>query len=372
MTKLIIGLMTGTSADGVDAALVSASDTSPNSPKVLATRFHPYPSSLQKQIIALAHQNAIEFDAYFKLDKDIAIELATAVHGLLQQENLTAEHIAFVGSHGQTIRHRPEPEHNYTVQIGDANTLTALIGIDVITDFRKADMAHAGQGAPFAPFFHEKVFLETGKTTVVLNLGGIANITILHMGSPTTGFDTGPANALMDDWIKLNKNEKFDTHGQWASTGTVDKQLLSTLFSDRYFSKKPPKSTGREYFNTEWIASHLPEKKLKAADVQATLCELSALSISEAIKNSTRECSQIFLCGGGIENRELVRRLKRHLPETKFCDTEEAGIDPNFMEALLIAWLAHRYDLKLAGNLPSVTGAKKAVICGAKYLASKP
>lgn len=371
MNKLVIGLMTGTSADGVDAALVSVSDTTPNTPKVIATRFHPYPSELQKQIIAIAHKHSMEFDTYFRLDKDIAHQLASAVLGLLQQENLTAEQIAFIGSHGQTIRHQPAPEHNYTVQIGEPNTLAALTRIDVITDFRRADMAHNGQGAPFAPLFHEKVFLETEKTTVVLNLGGIANITILEQGRETTGFDTGPANALMDDWIKLNKNEKFDTDGRWALSGSTNKQLLNSFFSDKYFLKPAPKSTGREYFNTEWITSHLVNQDLKAVDVQATLCELSALSIAEAVKKCTLKCEQIYLCGGGAQNTELVRRLKLRLPKTIFRSTYEIGIDPNFMEALLIAWLAHRYELELPGNLPSVTGANRAVICGAKYLATK-
>lgn len=371
MDKLVIGLMTGTSADGVDAALVSVSDKTPNSPKVQATRFHPYPANLQQQIIAITHKNSMEFDGFFKLDKEIAYALASSVEGLLQQENLKPCQIDYIGSHGQTIRHRPDPMHSYTVQIGEPNILTAITGIDVITDFRRADMAHGGQGAPFAPFFHEKVFKERGKTTIVLNLGGIANITILRQNYQTTGFDTGPANALMDDWIKLNKNEKYDASGRWAASGNSDDELLKALLSDQYFTKPSPKSTGREYFNTQWLRSHIADRDLKPADVQATLCELSALSITDAITSHTPDCEQIFLCGGGAQNIELLRRLRRHLPAVIFRNTAEVGIDPDFLEALLIAWLAHRYELGLSGNLPSVTGAEKTVICGAKYVATK-
>lgn len=363
--------MTGTSADGVDAVLVSVSNKTPNSPKVLATQFHPYPVDLQRQIIAITHKNSMEFDSFFKLDKDIAHELASSVQSLLQQEDLQPCQIAYIGSHGQTIRHRPDPDHNYTVQVGEPNVLTALTGIDVITDFRGADMAHGGQGAPFAPFFHEKVFKVPGKTIVILNLGGIANITILRPNTRTTGFDTGPANALMDDWIKLNKNENYDTNGQWAASGNTDEELLKALLSDEYFSKESPKSTGREYFNTQWMSLHIKNRDLEPADVQATLCELSALSISAAIRSQTTDCKEVFLCGGGAKNTELLRRLKLHLPAAIFRSTAEVGIDPDFLEALLIAWLAHRHELALSGNLPSVTGAEKAVICGAKYLATK-
>ncbi len=371
MTKLIIGLMTGTSADGVDAALVCISNKTPNSPKVIATLFHPYPKHLQEQIITTTHENSMAFDAFFKLDKEIAKELADSVQGLLAQENLKPDDIAYIGSHGQTIRHRPGKEHNYTVQIGEPNTLTALTGIDVITDFRRADMAHGGQGAPFAPFFHEKVFRESKRATVILNMGGIANITLLCDSSETTGFDIGPANALMDDWIKLHKNESFDDCGDWAASGTVDIELLKTLICDQYFTIEPPKSTGREYFNTQWLQQHLVNRKIATVDVQATLCELSAQSIADAIKDQTTQCDQVFLCGGGIKNLELLRRLKFHLPNTQFRSTAELDIDPDFLEALLIAWLAHRHELALSGNLPSVTGSRKAVICGAKYIATK-
>jgi anhydro-N-acetylmuramic acid kinase len=359
--------MTGTSADGVDAVLVNCKS---NIPTLVERHFHPYPCELQKRVLAITHQNCAELDELFLLDRAIAGELAAAVTGLLSKSCHSASAIIAIGSHGQTIRHRPNPPFHYTVQIGDPNTLVAKTGISVITDFRRADMAHHGQGAPFASLFHKEVFHQPGKCTAVLNLGGIANITLLSDDTPVIGFDTGPANALLDNWIELNKGLSFDKDGEWASTGKVDKALLEAMLKDPYFHLPSPKSTGREYFNPVWTQHHIQHINSCAKDIQATLCELTAVTVAQAIKSKFKHCHQVFLCGGGAKNKELLRRLKIQLPHTHFLDPKTRGIEGDFLEAIVFAWLAKRHIDGLPGNLPSVTGSSKAVISGCYYPAT--
>ncbi len=360
--------MTGTSADGVDAALVRI-DTS--SIHLAGRYFLPYPEDIRARVITLAHSDTAKLDELFQLDRLIGEILADAVNHLLDQENIAAESILVTGSHGQTIRHRPDPPHQYSVQIGNPNILTARTAIDVVSDFRRADMAFGGQGAPFASLFHDHYFRSEGRDTAVLNLGGIANITILKDGSPAMGFDTGPANALLDDWIQFTKKQPFDPDGSWAAAGTVDQDLLQSMLNDPYFKKPAPKSTGREYFNRDWLQAHLQNRTIGSTDVQATLCELSALTIAHAIQASCPSCVQVYGCGGGSKNQELLRRLQRHLPNAKIRNPLEIGIDPDYLEAMVFAWLAYRHLQQLPGNLPSVTGSRRAAICGCLYPASR-
>ncbi|MCB1755999.1 MAG: anhydro-N-acetylmuramic acid kinase [Gammaproteobacteria bacterium] len=367
MSPLTIGLMTGTSADGVDAALVEFED---HSPRLLDKYFHPYPADLRKRIIALAHSDHVGFDELFLLDAQIAEQLAIAVERLLRQADCTPGRVSAIGSHGQTIRHRPQAGLRYTVQIGNPNILVARTGIDVITDFRRADMAFGGQGAPFASLFHEQVFREAGKHTVVLNLGGIANITVLQDDREVIGFDTGPANALLDDWIKINKGLDHDADGAWAASGTPDPKLLASMLADDYFKQAPPKSTGREYFGGPWLDKHLKNNTSAAVDVQATLCELTARTIADAIERHCPACEQVYTCGGGAKNQELLRRLGQSLPGITLLKPESVGIDGDFLEAMVFAWLAERHLDGLPGNLPSVTGSRRAVICGCHYPAT--
>ena len=364
MSRLTLGLMAGTSADGIDAALVDCSSTPP---KVIGTYLRQYPPELRSRILNTAHADYVNLDDFFQLDQLIAEELSTAAIELLSQEKCSAKKVIAIGSHGQTVRHRPNPPQHFTVQLGNPNIIVARTGIDVVTDFRRADMAMGGQGAPLAPLFHDKLLREKRRNIVVLNLGGIANITVLSDDFPTLGFDTGPANSLMDLWISQKKDLSYDKSGIWAASGTVNEALLASMLSDAYFKQPPPKSTGREYFSEKWLARHLLATDLPDNDVQATLCELTATTIAHAIKKACSSVDQIIFCGGGHKNEELLRRLQVHFPKTVIESRFNKGIDPDFLEAILFAWLAHRHLQRLPGSMPSITGCAMPLISGCLY-----
>ena len=368
MSELIIGLMAGTSADGVDAALV---DTSlENNPKLIASHFHPYPAEIQTQIIDTAHSESAEFDAFFGLDNAIAEEFANASSSLIKLSGISCRDVTAIGSHGQTIRHKPDAANNYTVQLGNPAVLLARTGIDVVSDFRRADMAFGGQGAPLAPLFHDHVFRESGKNTVVLNLGGIANISVLKDKEPVIGFDTGPASALMDYWISRNRGIPMDVDGSWAAGGKVNNELLNHLLDDSYFSLPPPKSTGREYFGEKWLHDNIVGKTIAAEDVQSTLCELTARSISDAIKLYCQPCNKVVVCGGGAANKELLNRINAALPGTTISNPSEYGLNANFLEAVVFAWLASQNLNRRPVNLKNVTGGPRQLVVGCLYPAS--
>ncbi len=366
--KLYVGLMTGTSADGVDAALI---DTSVEPPILIDTHFHPYPTKLKAQIINTTNSSNVELDEYYLLDRKIAKQLSVACCDLLRKAKTSSDKIVAIGSHGQTIRHRPNPPHCYTAQLGDPNIITAGTGIDVVCDFRRADMAIGGQGAPFAPIFHDTVFRQRDKNNIVLNLGGIANITILAHNQETIGFDTGPANSLMDLWIQRVRGKPYDINGQWASSGKVDQSLLNRMLQDPYFAIHPPKSTGREYFGLNWLDSIPDLNQMDSNTVQATLCELTATSVANAIKQNCSSTDHIFICGGGHRNHELVRRIEQHFPNIPALSTEKIGLNPDFLEAVIFAWLAHQHIKRLPGNMPRVTGSSHTTLCGGLYRTSK-
>lgn len=364
--ELYIGLMSGTSMDGIDAALVDFSETCP---KLLKTHSHAWPDDIQQALIEARDIPDEDLSSLSSLDQKTAEIFADACFKLLENSCYQPQNIISVGNHGQTIRHRPDIATPFSLQIGNPHKLATLTGIDVISDFRTADLKAGGQGAPLAPAFHQAVFQHEEINRVIVNIGGISNITILpgnnrqtETGQHITGFDCGPGNTLMDAWISQQKQQAFDTDGTLAASGRTNAGLLARLLMDKYFQLAPPKSTGFEYFNLEWLGKNINEK-LNIADVQSTLCDLTAVSIIRAINQYTVDSDEIYICGGGVHNKELMRRLQA-LTKCPVLTTETLGIHPDWVEAMAFAWLAYRNVHQLTGNLPSVTGAGEAVILG--------
>lgn len=352
--------------DGIDAALMDFSD----SPQLLAWHSHPLPEQVRQQLYRLQTPGNDELTATMHLDVVIGRLFAEAVHALLDKAGLKADQISAIGSHGQTLRHYPDGPTPSTLQIGDPNLIAELTGITTVADFRRRDMAAGGQGAPLVPAFHAGVFHHPGRNRAILNIGGIANLTLLpaDVSQPVSGFDTGPGNGLMDAWIDQHYQQAFDRDGEWAASGHVHPGLLERLLNDPYFARTPPKSTGREYFNLAWLQPALETfAHLAARDVQATLAELSARSITEALSRGTMEVEDVLVCGGGVHNRHLMQRLEELLIPATVASTAIAGIDPDQVEAAAFAWLARQTLNDEPGNLPSVTGASHPVVLGGIY-----
>lgn len=367
-SALYVGLMSGTSADGVDALVV---DFETSTPTLLASHSLDYPSALRQAVLTASHAQQCDPETLWQLDEQLGHFYAQCVQELLKRYPDVKANIAAIGSHGQTIRHRPTDGRPYTVQIGNPNVLAAQTGIPVVADFRRADMAWGGQGAPLAPAFHQAIFRDHSCPRVVINIGGMANMTDLT-GPTTIGFDTGPGNALMDAFIQRHQpNCRFDSEGQWASTGRIHPALLARLLTHPFFTQAPPKSTGREDFHLSWLDEHLLAfNPIAPEDVQATLCELSCQSITQALKYAHNTPKEILVCGGGAKNHFLMQRLQQlQSAETKVLSTQVRGVDVQHVEAMLMAWLAKQYCDDAPGNLPSVTGASKAVVLGALYKA---
>jgi len=363
MGDYYIGLISGTSMDGIDAALVIIDESSVD---VIQTHKHDYPAELQQQLSAAKLNTGIRSCGdVADLHGKVGECFRDAANELLAAAGIDASMVAAIGSHGQTIRHEPEIEEPYSLQIGNANIISNGTGIITVADFRSADIALGGQGAPLTPAFHEWLFNKNGATRVILNMGGIANITVLRGESTaTTGFDTGPANTLLDAWIAKHRSEPFDRDGRWAAQGKVDIDLLGRLLADPYFAAEPPKSTGFEHFNLEWLdAAGVNERD--PVDVQATLSALTANSIAAAIHRHAGDPSDVFVCGGGVHNSDLLQRLRLALPGISVTTTESAGLDPDWVEAVAFAWLAMRNLQGLPGNLPAVTGASRPAVLGA-------
>ncbi|GFZ90328.1 anhydro-N-acetylmuramic acid kinase [Dyella caseinilytica] len=366
---LYIGLISGTSADGIDAALVRFEQ---DRPQLVHALTHPWPDALRAQILSVAQDEIrLDLDAYGRLDVAIGQIFAEAVGQLLARSDTPAANVRAIGSHGQTIRHRPSGEHPFTLQIGDASVIAERCGIDVVADFRRADVAAAGQGAPLLPAVHTMLLAHPDHTRVVLNLGGIANITVLAANGHVSGFDTGPANGLMDAWCLRHRGEAFDRDGAFAASGRIDEALLTRLLSDPYFALPPPKSTGREHFHLGWLDAQLDGFSLSPADVQATLLELTARSVAESIHRHARDATDVLLCGGGVHNGALVQRLREQLQPRALNSTAVYGVDPDYLEATAFAWLARQRLLGLPGNLPAVTGARGPRVLGAVYPAPR-
>lgn len=366
---LYLGLISGTSADGIDAALVSFDQGMPH---LRAALTHPWPSALRERVLAMAQDlTAFDLDAYGQLDVQVARQFSGAALALLKASGTPAEAVRAIGSHGQTVRHRPGGKAPFTLQLGDPTVIAECCGIDVAADFRRADVAAGGQGAPLLPALHAMLLARPGRSRVVLNLGGIANITVLGADGSVLGFDTGPANGLMDAWCLQHRGEAFDHDGRFAATGEIDHGLLEALLGDPYFALAPPKSTGREHFHLAWLARQPQLSALRPADVQATLLELTVASVADAIEAHAATAQEVLVCGGGVHNARLMRRLADRLAPRTVASTATQGIDPDHLEATAFAWLARQRVLGLPGNLPAVTGARGPRVLGGLFLAPR-
>ena len=353
--------------DGIDAALVKLGERRCT---VMQTLASPYPDELRETLIRFSQApGELSIDDFGQLDRAVGEAFRDAALELLSLAKVAAKDIQAIGSHGQTLRHRPDGRYPFTLQIGDPNVIASGTGITTVADFRRRDVALGGEGAPLAPAFHRWLFAEPGRSRIILNLGGIANVTLLPAADePVIGFDTGPANSLMDAWIREARGERFDAGGAWAASGTVDHSLLEAMLADPYFAAPAPKSTGFEYFNFDWLKAHLDAKKeLSAADVQATLLELTVTSIRDAIVDHTPDLQEVLVCGGGASNDALMARLANCLDPVSVSSTAAVGLDPDWVEAAAFAWLASRTLAGQAGNLPSVTGASEAQVLGGIY-----
>lgn len=369
MSEIYLGLMSGTSLDGVDGVLA---DFSGPKPRILAHGSAPFLPSLRAELLELnasgndeLHRSALAANALVRV-------YARVVTDLLQQTGLDRKAVAAIGAHGQTVRHRPQffDGTGYTIQLNNPALLAELTGIDVVADFRSRDVAAGGQGAPLVPAFHQAVFGRMGETVLALNVGGIANLTVLGPGlaEDVIGFDCGPGNALLDAWCQRHLDQVFDMDGAWAASGAVNFDLLAVLLDEPYFSLPIPKSTGRDLFNLDWLRRQLEKvAPVSPADVQATLTELSACACAASINRYGSASKELIVCGGGAYNGHLMRRLQSHLPALDVKSSQALGMPPLQVEASAFAWLARKTLLRETASLKTVTGAHGARILGATY-----
>lgn len=367
MAELYIGLMSGTSIDGVDAVLC---DFSNPQPQIIATHTEEFSEHTYKAIQKLCLPGNDEINRLGQIDVAVGEIFANSVNNLLAKVGINHQEITAIGSHGQTVRHMPDLRTRFTLQIGDPNTIAVKTGIDVIADFRRKDIALGGQGAPLVPAFHQQVFSKPSTNRIILNIGGIANITYLPGNDQDViGFDTGPGNTLIDYWCQQHLNKAFDFEGQWAKSGKTDPNLLKQMLNHIYFAMPYPKSTGREMFNSIWLEQQIADfNHLQASDIQSTLLDLSCHTIANEISKLSAS-GELFICGGGANNKELITRLTNELPHYSISLTDTLGVDHKWVEATAFAWLAMRYEKGLTGNLPAVTGASRLAVLGGKYLA---
>ena len=369
-SEFYIGLMSGTSMDGIDAALVNFS----NGCKLIGKHFVPYPSDLSSRLQQLVHSNGqCQLDELGHLDRQLGLQFGKTATQLLEQQKVSPDQILAIGSHGQTIRHRPAIQGNealhYTMQIADPSVIAEATGITTVADFRRRDMAAGGQGAPLTPAFHSAIFSSNSVSRVIINIGGMANITILDDINTFSGFDTGPGNYLMDEWCRNQFQQTYDAQGKLASQGSVSGELLSCMLADPYFKQDPPKSTGPEYFNLAWLERHQQDLSLNKHDVLRTLNQITTETISNSIKHYAATTKEIYICGGGVHNTLMIHELKSLLTNLVVEDTSALGMDPDYVEASAFAWLAQQTLKRKTGNAPSVTGASRSVILGGIYQA---
>jgi anhydro-N-acetylmuramic acid kinase len=366
--ELYLGLMSGTSMDGIDAVLV---DFSGDKQDTIGHFNQPWSSATRQRLFALAHPGDNEIERLGLLDQELGAAFADAALRLLDQTAIRSSQVTAIGCHGQTIRHRPESPFPFTLQIGDPNQIAERTGITVVADFRRRDMAAGGQGAPLVPAYHAAVFGCRHEQRVILNIGGIANITLLPTDGldAVSGFDTGPGNTLLDGWARRWLGKPFDASGDWAAGGSVRQDLLARMLADPYIQRPPPKSTGPEYFNLDWLANQLRGNSFDPEDVQATLAVFTAECIFRGIAEQAATCERVIACGGGVLNQYLMRQLEKRLSPTPLELSSLYGLDPQLVEASAFAWLARRTILRLSGNLPAATGASHPVILGGVYSA---
>jgi len=354
--------MSGTSLDGVDSVLVELQGR----PVLLGAGFLPFPKTLKAVLLALHETSGNELHRAALAGIELSKLYAKAVDRLLEKHGVNALAVSAIGCHGQTVRHRPGA--GYSLQLGNPAWLAEHMGIAVVADFRSRDIAAGGQGAPLVPAFHAAVFRDSRRHRVIVNLGGIANLTDLPRKGPVTGFDTGPGNVLLDAWTRERFGLEFDRGGALAARGRPVASLLKRLLADPYFRRSPPKSTGRDRFGFDWLR-RFGVARHRAEDVQATLAELTACSVAKAIARHCPGAEEIYLCGGGVRNHDLVMRITRALPGVEIASTERLGIHPDWVEAMAFAWLAQRSLKRQTGNVPEVTGAKGPRVLGAIYAA---
>jgi anhydro-N-acetylmuramic acid kinase len=375
--QFFIGIMSGTSLDGIDVALCTFENNSSqnnNSFKnqacqVIATHFLAYPAALRSALLALHSAQENELEKSILMGNKLATLYAEAVKSVLLTANIGADKVTAIGCHGQTVRHCPnlDPELGFTLQIGNAALLAELTDITVISDFRSRDIAAGGQGAPLVPAFHQAIFGDANKNRAIVNIGGIANITVLSKSGQVLGFDTGPGNMLLDSWAKLRLGKDYDKDGAWAATGVVLNSLLSGMLAEPYFAQNPPKSTGRDLFNDHWLQQHLLYPHLRSEDVACTLVALTAHTIHDAIAQDCGQIDEVYLCGGGARNTFLVNSLKEMMGGRLMATTDALGVGVDWVEAVAFAWLAKQTIENKPSNLPAATGAKGLRVLGAIY-----
>ncbi|WP_117235918.1 anhydro-N-acetylmuramic acid kinase [Vibrio maerlii] len=367
--ELYIGVMSGTSLDGIDTALVEFTH---GCPKLIASHEYSYPEGLKQRVLAICLGQQTNLVEVGEIDHQLGKLYADAVLALLNHSGFDASQITAIGNHGQTVFHQPNGQSPFTIQLGDANLIAAITGIDTVADFRRKDMALGGQGAPLVPAFHQSLFSSSDSSTVVLNIGGIANISVLRPGEKAIGYDTGPGNMLMDAWCHKHTNQAFDKDANLAKQGSVNPTLLNDLLNEEYLQLSAPKSTGRELFNLPWLESKLAKHSLSSQDVQRTLCEFTAITIAQEVdKFQLGSQPELLICGGGAQNPLLMSRIRDLLSNWTVMTTNDKGVDSDNMEAMAFAWLAYCRIHNLPSNLPEVTGASRLASLGVMYFADK-
>ncbi len=367
--RLYLGLISGTSADGIDAALVRFEPDC----ELVFGRTYPWDTVLRARLIALGQGGeTTSLDELGELDTILACNFADVATQAIAEAGIDPDEVRAIGSHGQTVRHRPESKAAFSWQMGDGNVIAERTGITTVADFRRRDVAAGGHGAPLMPAFHAARLQSATENRAVLNLGGIGNFTLLpKQASPEAGavrgFDTGPANALMDAWCERHTGKPYDANGAFAASGKPDEDLLARLLGDPWFALPPPKSTGREQFHLAWLETRLGDAPLHPADVQATLLELTAITVAEALRATQADTARVLVCGGGVHNAALMARLSARMPAAIVESTSAHGLDPDYVEAMGFAWLARETLAGRPGNLPSVTGARGLRVLGAIY-----
>ncbi len=367
MANCYVGLISGTSVDGIDAVVA---DLSTARPQLLAAQTLPWDAPLHAKLLAtLNRPEAVSLNELGELDAALGDAFAAAALAVIATAGLRPTDITAIGSHGQTLFHAPSAHPPFTLQAGDPSRIAARTGVTTVADFRRRDMAEGGQGAPLVPALHQALFTHAEIPRAIVNIGGIANLTLLPAnGGAASGFDTGPGNGLMDAWTAKHKQQPFDPSGEWARSGVTDTDLLEHLLREPYLRLPPPKSTGRELFNLPWLQARLDAgfAGLSAATVQATLAEFTAVSIAAALQEAG-SADELYVCGGGAHNAYLLERLQTHLPTCRIASTAALGLEPDWVEATAFAWLAMRTLAGECGNLPTVTGARREVVLGAIY-----
>ena len=370
--RLFVGLMSGTSIDAVDCALL---DCTGDRVSLLATHEHAIPGDLRQRIADISHCGTAEIERMGALDRELGQLFAAAALHLLEQTGTSTARVSAIGSHGQTIRHRPASAAGdspaFTLQIGDPNTIAEVTGITTVADFRRRDIAAGGEGAPLAPAFHAAAFAAPHNNRAIVNIGGISNATLLRGMALEQGFDTGPGNTLLDHWVRRHRGQACDLDGRWAASATVHQGLLDTLLSHTYFDLTGPRSTGKEAFNLDWLDQVLrAHPQAEPGDIQATLAQFTVESIARGIASAGIDVDQVYVCGGGAHNTDLMDRLRARLAPAKVDTTAALGMNPDWVEAAAFAWLAQRTLDGLAGNAPAVTGAAGERILGGVFAGS--